>query len=175
MPIFALTCPECDAVLKMANAMPAGKKVKCPKCEAVFPVPTEEEETLPAKVKHRPAPVENAADAPLPDEDDDERRPRRRRKKDKSKEEKRGPSGLVIGLAIAGIVLLVLGAATGGGIYWYLTSGNNSGTGNEDPLAYLPAALAEFRSAAARCGVTFSQAACLTGSGGGSSSTLQFA
>ena len=139
MPIFALTCPECDAVLKMANAMPAGKKVKCPKCEAVFPVPAEEEETPPAKVKHRPAPVEDAADAPLPDEDDDERRPRRRRKKDKSKEEKRGPSGLVIGLAIAGIVLLVLGAATGGGIYWYLTSGNNSGTGNEDPLAYLPA------------------------------------
>jgi phage FluMu protein Com len=30
-------CPECNAVLRRAEAVAAGKKIRCPKCEAVFP------------------------------------------------------------------------------------------------------------------------------------------
>ena len=30
-------CPECQAVLRRAEAIAPGKKIRCPKCEAVFP------------------------------------------------------------------------------------------------------------------------------------------
>jgi hypothetical protein len=30
-------CPECEAVLRRAEAIAEGKKIRCPKCEAVFP------------------------------------------------------------------------------------------------------------------------------------------
>ena len=30
-------CPECEAVLRRAEAVAPGKKIRCPKCEAVFP------------------------------------------------------------------------------------------------------------------------------------------
>jgi hypothetical protein len=30
-------CPECEAFLRRAEAIPEGKKIRCPKCEAVFP------------------------------------------------------------------------------------------------------------------------------------------
>jgi len=35
----ALSCPKCKKTLRTANPLPAGKKVKCPSCEAVFTVP----------------------------------------------------------------------------------------------------------------------------------------
>jgi hypothetical protein len=34
MPVYP--CPECGAQLRPANAVPAGKKLRCPKCETVF-------------------------------------------------------------------------------------------------------------------------------------------
>ncbi len=34
MPVYP--CPECGAQLRPANAIPAGKKLRCPKCETVF-------------------------------------------------------------------------------------------------------------------------------------------
>jgi hypothetical protein len=37
------TCPECDSVLRLANPVAPGKKIKCPKCNTVFPVPDVEE------------------------------------------------------------------------------------------------------------------------------------
>jgi hypothetical protein len=37
-------CPECDAVLRRAEAIPTGKKIRCPKCEAVFPARAMEED-----------------------------------------------------------------------------------------------------------------------------------
>lgn len=36
MTAVRVTCPECDAVLKLAGSPPSGKKLKCPKCEAMF-------------------------------------------------------------------------------------------------------------------------------------------
>src|SRR5262249_14357916 len=38
-----LNCPDCGAVLKLADPVPAGKKIKCPKCTSVFAVPAREE------------------------------------------------------------------------------------------------------------------------------------
>ena len=36
MSSVSLSCPKCDAVLKMASRPAAGKKIKCPKCAALF-------------------------------------------------------------------------------------------------------------------------------------------
>jgi hypothetical protein len=66
-------CPECEAVLRRAEAIPAGKKIRCPKCEAVFParaLPDDDPAPAPAaaqegyalagqvKTPPKPAPVE---------------------------------------------------------------------------------------------------------------------
>jgi hypothetical protein len=41
-------CPECEAVLRRAEAVAAGKKIRCPKCEAVFPAnPLPDDEPAP--------------------------------------------------------------------------------------------------------------------------------
>ena len=44
-------CPKCGATLKLANEVPAGKKIRCPKCQAAF-APVAE-----AKAKPQPAPA----------------------------------------------------------------------------------------------------------------------
>jgi hypothetical protein len=56
MPVYA--CPECGAQLRPANPVPAGKKLRCPKCETVF---------APAGKAKAPA----AAPAPKPVEDEE--------------------------------------------------------------------------------------------------------
>lgn len=60
------TCPECATVLRAAAAPPAGKKVRCKKCEAVF-VPVKE--ILPFKEEPPPKPAE--APIGLKDDEDD--------------------------------------------------------------------------------------------------------
>src|SRR5262245_65075088 len=52
-----ITCPDCDATLKLAKAPAPGKKVKCPKCEALF-VPSDEEK---AEADDPDRPVKTAA------------------------------------------------------------------------------------------------------------------
>lgn len=42
-------CPECQAVLRRAEAIPTGKKIRCPKCEAVFAAQPMAEDEEPAK------------------------------------------------------------------------------------------------------------------------------
>ena len=83
-------CPECAAPLALDAAL-AGKKIRCPKCEAVFAVPE------PSK--------SHAGDA----DDGDPRPPRRRFKK-----KKQGTSAGVVAGIIGAVVLLVGGAAVGG-------------------------------------------------------------
>jgi hypothetical protein len=39
MPVAKLTCPECGANLKTAAPLTKKKRIQCPGCEAVFPVP----------------------------------------------------------------------------------------------------------------------------------------
>ncbi|HYH64150.1 MAG TPA: MJ0042-type zinc finger domain-containing protein [Urbifossiella sp.] len=45
MPV-TYTCPHCEAAIKAPNAVPAGRRVKCPKCEQGF-VPVPEAEAAP--------------------------------------------------------------------------------------------------------------------------------
>ena len=83
MTAFKLTCPECSTVLKPAKPVPAGKKVKCPRCETIFTAgPDEDEEDTPAPKaaarksspdkSRKPAAKAPAKAAPKKKEDDDE-------------------------------------------------------------------------------------------------------
>ena len=38
---LTVKCPSCSALLKLADASFAGKKVRCPKCKGVVPVPAD--------------------------------------------------------------------------------------------------------------------------------------
>ncbi len=44
MPATSVVCPECHTVLQSASAIPAGKRIKCPKCSNIFSPKAEEEE-----------------------------------------------------------------------------------------------------------------------------------
>lgn len=54
MPEYKVSCPSCKTVLKSAQPLPPGKKIKCPKCQQVFatapaaPAPPPVEEIQPA-------------------------------------------------------------------------------------------------------------------------------
>lgn len=55
MPTRKITCPSCEAGLRLSDTVPEGRSVKCPKCGGSFPVPGRagddvQEETAP----HRP-------------------------------------------------------------------------------------------------------------------------
>ncbi len=72
-----LTCPGCGGQLKVADNL-AGKKIKCPKCAAVFPAAAPSEAAITAE----PSTVEAEDITPtllpaLDDEDDEPIRPRR--------------------------------------------------------------------------------------------------
>src|SRR5947199_3201333 len=51
-----LTCPKCQATLRPAKPLPAGKRVKCPKCGARFAVGAGGAAGRPA-AKKKPAPA----------------------------------------------------------------------------------------------------------------------
>jgi hypothetical protein len=53
-----LTCPECEQTLNLAKAPEPGKKVRCPRCKAVFAVPEADGELAEAEA---PAPKQKAA------------------------------------------------------------------------------------------------------------------
>jgi hypothetical protein len=79
MPL-SLICPECGGKLNIADNL-AGKKIKCPKCSAVFPVPTEAEAAITAQTP--PAQPEGVTPtvAPEPEIVDERRlRPRLRQR-----------------------------------------------------------------------------------------------
>jgi hypothetical protein len=181
MPAVTFACPECGKVLQSSKPIPAGKKIKCPTCAAVFPMPEKEDEELAASVSTKPRRPAAAAPA-LDDEDerprrkagrstddeddesprsrrqsrdddeeDEDERPRRSRDDDdddeedkprrkKKKKAAKGGSGRGMGLLIGAVaVVLVLFLAGGGiGAYFIWFSGVNRGSGNEDPLAFVP-------------------------------------
>src|ERR1700687_3000523 len=82
-----ISCPECDAVLKSAEHLPAGKAIRCPKCECSFRVPA----------------ARKGIRADDDDDDDEEDIPRRRTKRRK---EKQSSGTLLIGSIVAGCVVL---------------------------------------------------------------------
>jgi predicted Zn finger-like uncharacterized protein len=151
------SCPECGTVLKVAALRPAGKKVKCPRCEAVFAIP--EHETLPAPPVH---PEPERPHYPRRDEEDfgpgsfsarraraygdepaddyglDEPRPAR--KTGPRLRAKKG-KGLLIGLLTGGAVLLLGMFAFAAWVWPGFLRGSAAikGEGNEELLAFLPA------------------------------------
>src|SRR5262245_65018318 len=68
-------CPECEAVLRRAEAIAPGKKIRCPKCEAVFParaLPDDDEPAPAAQGGYAVAGQAKAgAKAPPPEEQED--------------------------------------------------------------------------------------------------------
>jgi predicted Zn finger-like uncharacterized protein len=113
----SFACPECNAVLKTKADIPAGKKVKCPKCATIFAAPAAEEAAA-VRTAARAAAATNvrsgkppavAARKPAPaveDEDDDDR-PRKKSKKGKKKK-KQNNMPLLIGLGGGGALLVIL-------------------------------------------------------------------
>jgi hypothetical protein len=114
-----LTCPECDATLKLAAEPAPGKKVKCPKCEAIFE--PEGAETRRVSAERPVAPARRRPEDDDADDDREERRPRRPRKV-------QGNGGLMIGLLVGGgvLVLLLLTCGVGGAVVWFLASPGSS-------------------------------------------------
>jgi predicted Zn finger-like uncharacterized protein len=54
-----IACPACSARLRIAEALPAGKRLKCPKCGDRFPAPDDSDNTPPpemASVKRKKKP-----------------------------------------------------------------------------------------------------------------------
>ena len=110
-----LKCTHCSAVMKSANPIAAGKKVKCAKCAQVFTVAEEEEEKeAPAAAAEEEAAVAEG-DAPV-------------KKKSKAAEggddETKAPpkkgKGLMIGLIAGGLFLCCCcsTSGTGGWFVW---------------------------------------------------------
>jgi mono/diheme cytochrome c family protein len=106
-----LACPSCGVNLRVADTLPAGKRIKCPKCGIGFPVPADEDPP--------PSPVAVAVRtrkaAPPPEEDDRddevEERPVARKRRKKPKKAARNVP-LVVGLVLGGALLLAGVAVT---------------------------------------------------------------
>ncbi|MCX7701404.1 MAG: zinc-ribbon domain-containing protein [Gemmataceae bacterium] len=72
--MYQYTCPSCKVVLKRQEPIPAGKKIKCPKCEHIFAVPatTSGQQTVAAtRAKGSEADSPKAAPAKTTKDDDD--------------------------------------------------------------------------------------------------------
>lgn len=129
MAAMRVTCPECDGRLKLRTAIPAGKRIRCPKCEAVFAVHPDEDEDFEDAISEQPAPRRRrkaaAAGGRRPkrrpdyeddfdddndsgeDDDFDERPRRRSRKKPGGKKRKKQGKGPLIGMICGGAVAVL--------------------------------------------------------------------
>ena len=81
---YSIRCDHCKAILKSPTPVPAGKKIKCPKCKQLFTTPPDAptkddaQETSVAAVRKQPPPRPKAKPAPaaepeeeIPEIDDD--------------------------------------------------------------------------------------------------------
>jgi hypothetical protein len=101
MPKRKLTCPECDGVLSVAGSVEAGKKIRCPKCSAIFRMPEADESAVSAGP---PARRNERDDEDM--DDDYESRPARRRRSRQP-----GRKGMPVAATIAiGAVVLIASA-----------------------------------------------------------------
>src|SRR5205823_3907006 len=116
-------CPGCNALMKSAAPVPAGKRVQCGKCGTVFVTPQDAIRTAPrpsqsvARPQARPteqiielppAPSERApaAKQSVPASDTEARRTSR----EGPRRKKQSNQGLVLGLVVGGAVLFVVAA-----------------------------------------------------------------
>src|SRR5688572_4458535 len=123
MAAVRLTCPSCSTTLRLAQEVPAGKHIKCPKCGTAF-LASEAgaPQAVSATPPSRPAPTRS-------NDDDEERRPRRKKFKPKKKQ---GANQLLIILSIAAAAVLLLGGGIVGAVL--LWPGKKSAT----PVASAP-------------------------------------
>lgn len=69
--MFKYQCPECETVMKRALKVPEGKKIRCPKCEVIFPaIPLDGNKSDDADKKASKALSKKAV--PAVDEDEEE-------------------------------------------------------------------------------------------------------
>jgi mono/diheme cytochrome c family protein len=143
-----LACPSCGVHLKVANTLPPGKIIKCPKCSKPFPVPEDNEplkvESEPAKkgipLAESPAPKTALAKrrkAPRPPEDDSDgdgeaKAQRVSKKRRKQRKQTSSNTPLLVGLAIAAAVL-VIGAGVAGLIWWRSSANKNPPLAQNSP------------------------------------------
>src|SRR5262245_61347192 len=67
MAVSKLICPECEAVLRPAKPLEAGKRVKCPKCRTTFTAQgDDEDEPEPPRPAKKAAPKKQKAEESLP-------------------------------------------------------------------------------------------------------------
>lgn len=113
MPL-TLTCPECHRKLKVPETA-AGKKVRCPECQAAFRAEAEE------GVADRPAPRPVRGRDERDDDDRRERRPRLRDDDDRGERRRpeRKKGGLVLGLVLGGAGLLVVAGAVVAAVFLF--------------------------------------------------------
>ena len=109
-----VVCPKCEERFRISDDTPAGKRLKCPECAAVFSFEDDDDEPAPRKSarsrdrdededdRSRSARGGKKRPRDRDDEDEDEDRPRRKKKK-KSK------AGLIWVLVLGGVALLAGG------------------------------------------------------------------
>lgn len=154
MPI-SITCPDCDARLTLREAPAPRARLKCPRCSVAFAYDDADESETSASNKAdddrspRPAPRsrrgadQDSDDAPRSrsasrreDSDYEDDRPRSRKRKSAQSSSN---TGLIVGLAVGG-GLLLLGLLALGGVLlarnW--TGGNNQQAGNNNPPVVKP-------------------------------------
>lgn len=91
---ITLSCPECSGKLKVADNL-AGKKIKCPKCSAVFPVPASEEAIMAEPPPAEPEGIAETISAHEQLADEELERPRTR-----SRNIRRDPAGEAVSTII---------------------------------------------------------------------------
>ena len=116
----SIKCTNCGAVLKTANPIAAGKKIKCPKCTKVFVVEDEEEkeeelpeeedtgadEKEPAPKSKKPMKASKDDEDEESDEDEEEEQPKKKGKpKTGDGEPKKKGSSLML-IVIGGVLLV---------------------------------------------------------------------
>jgi hypothetical protein len=112
-----LKCPSCLSALRLAQEVPAGAQIKCPKCGTMF------------------APGAAAVEAMLDDEEDVEKTvPNRRRPKEK-KDAMNGAMTAVTAVALILLIVAGIGAAVG---YLYLKDKKEKAAANAPPPGFFP-------------------------------------
>jgi mono/diheme cytochrome c family protein len=113
MPPTKISCPSCGIGLRVADSVPAGKKITCPKCGDAFPVPARRaaaSSSRVAAVRPRKAPPPPDDEEDLEEEGQEEERPVARRPRRKAKPPKSN-TPLIIAIVVGALVLLGGGTA----------------------------------------------------------------
>ncbi|MFL5242161.1 MAG: hypothetical protein ACJ8FY_08635 [Gemmataceae bacterium] len=93
-------CPRCEAELRLANSIRAGKRIACPSCRAVFRIRPDPSRAAPVNTS-LPTPVAPPAE-PRPEPPARSFRPRRFKPKEKSV----NPALIVLPIAVVSVLLL---------------------------------------------------------------------